>query len=158
MEKIAIISDIHGSYIAACRVIEDIKKRGIKRIFCNSKDVIVNKIPLPVPNVAILEDMVYPKQNPLYAIIPYTIGIPITVEPTNHSPNANTKLEINVSFNNPALSISMLFFRLFTKSLIYDVISSICVCPALLMKIIPNINPIKKIIVIIVYSFKLFFI
>ena len=34
MEKIAIISDIHGSYIAACRVIEDIKKRGIKRIFC----------------------------------------------------------------------------------------------------------------------------
>ena len=30
MEKIAIISDIHGSYIAACRVIEDIKKRGIK--------------------------------------------------------------------------------------------------------------------------------
>ncbi len=34
MEKIAIISDIHGCTITLNKVLEDIKSRGIKRIFC----------------------------------------------------------------------------------------------------------------------------
>ena len=34
MEKIAIISDIHGNITALDAVFEDIENRGIKRIFC----------------------------------------------------------------------------------------------------------------------------
>jgi Icc-related predicted phosphoesterase len=34
MEKIAIISDIHGNITALDTVLKDIKRRGIKRIFC----------------------------------------------------------------------------------------------------------------------------
>lgn len=34
MERIAIISDIHGNKTALKKVLEDIEKRGIKRIFC----------------------------------------------------------------------------------------------------------------------------
>ncbi len=34
MEKIAIISDIHGNYTALKEALKDIEKRGIKRIFC----------------------------------------------------------------------------------------------------------------------------
>lgn len=34
MEKIAIISDVHGNYTALQKVLNDIEKRGIKRIFC----------------------------------------------------------------------------------------------------------------------------
>jgi len=34
MEKIAIISDIHGNLEALTTVLNDIKKRNIKRIFC----------------------------------------------------------------------------------------------------------------------------
>ena len=34
MEKIAIISDVHGNITALNAVLSDIKKRHIKRIFC----------------------------------------------------------------------------------------------------------------------------
>lgn len=34
MEKIAIISDVHGNYTALKEVLKDIDRRGIKRIFC----------------------------------------------------------------------------------------------------------------------------
>lgn len=34
MEKIAIISDVHGNITALTTVLDDIKKRGIKKIFC----------------------------------------------------------------------------------------------------------------------------
>ena len=34
MEKIAIISDIHGNITALEKVLDDIEKRGIKRIMC----------------------------------------------------------------------------------------------------------------------------
>ena len=34
MEKIAIISDIHGNITALKAVLKDIKEKGIKRIFC----------------------------------------------------------------------------------------------------------------------------
>ena len=34
MDKIAIISDIHGNITALNAVLEDIKKRNINRIFC----------------------------------------------------------------------------------------------------------------------------
>ena len=34
MEKIAVISDIHGNYRALKTVLSDIKKRGIENIYC----------------------------------------------------------------------------------------------------------------------------
>lgn len=111
-----------------------------------------------IPKVAILEDNVYPKQKPLYAIVPYTIGIPITVEPTNQRIIANKKLEIIASFNIFVLSICTLSFKLFTNPLIYELISFACSLPELLTKIMPKTNPIKKIIVIIAISLKLFLI
>ena len=52
MEKIAILSDIHGNIIALESVLDDIKKRGITRIFClgdivfkcNHPDLCVDRI------------------------------------------------------------------------------------------------------------------
>ena len=40
MEKIAIISDVHGNITALDSVLEDIKNRGINRIFCLGDSVI----------------------------------------------------------------------------------------------------------------------
>lgn len=40
MERIAIISDVHGNISALNAVLDDIKKRGIKRIFCLGDNVI----------------------------------------------------------------------------------------------------------------------
>ena len=40
MEKIAIISDVHGNITALNAVLEDIKKRNIKRIFCLGDSII----------------------------------------------------------------------------------------------------------------------
>ncbi len=45
-------------------------------MFCNSRDIKINNIPFPVPITTIIDAIVYPKQNPLYNIIPKTIGIP----------------------------------------------------------------------------------
>ena len=75
------------------------------------------KYRFPIPKVAITDDIVYPKQKPLYIIIPYTIGIPITVDPTNHKASANRKLEIKQSFNKIPLSICAVVFKEFIKSL-----------------------------------------
>ena len=50
-------------------------------IFCSNKTVNVNMIPLPIPIIVIIVLMVYPKQNPLYNIIPNTIGIPYNCSP-----------------------------------------------------------------------------
>lgn len=63
---------------------------GIKIIFCKNKDIKMNIIPFPIPIIDITVEIVYPKQNPLYNIIPNTIGIPITVVPKNHNVIANT--------------------------------------------------------------------
>ena len=49
-----------------------------------------------VPSVNIIEEIVYPKQNPLKHIVIYTIDIPITVEPINHKNNAS-KIKIDMS-------------------------------------------------------------
>lgn len=49
---------------------------GMNIIFCSNKVIRINSIPFPIPIITIIEDMVYPKQNPLYNIIPKTIGIP----------------------------------------------------------------------------------
>lgn len=49
---------------------------GINIIFCNKRVVKTNSIPFPVPITTIIDDIVYPRQNPLYNIIPNTIGIP----------------------------------------------------------------------------------
>ena len=45
-------------------------------IFCNNNADKANKKPFPNPIIVIIEDIVYPKQKPLYNIIPKTIGIP----------------------------------------------------------------------------------
>lgn len=65
---------------------------GMNIMFCSSILVTKNSIPLPVPQIATLEEIVYPKQKPLNATIPSTIGIPITVEPTNHIKMVKPKL------------------------------------------------------------------
>jgi hypothetical protein len=54
---------------------------GINIIFCSKSKINTNNIPLANPIIVIIADIVYPKQKPLYNIIPNTIGIPITVVP-----------------------------------------------------------------------------
>ena len=49
---------------------------GINIIFCNNRDIKINNIPFPIPITTIIDAMVYPRQNPLYSIIPKTIGMP----------------------------------------------------------------------------------
>lgn len=45
-------------------------------MFCNRRFEKINNIPFPTPIVTITAEIVYPKQNPLYNIIPKTTGIP----------------------------------------------------------------------------------
>lgn len=45
-------------------------------IFCSNSVINTKEIPLPNPIITIIDDIVYPKQNPLYNITPKTIGIP----------------------------------------------------------------------------------
>ena len=52
MEKIAIISDIHGNIVAFEKVLEDIEKRGIKRIFCAGDLVLKGSSPCEVVDLA----------------------------------------------------------------------------------------------------------
>lgn len=52
MEKIAIISDIHSNITAFKAVIEDISKRGIKRIFCAGDLVLRGSSPCEVVDIA----------------------------------------------------------------------------------------------------------
>ena len=54
---------------------------GMNIIFCKSKDININIVPFTCPKAYTLPAIVYPRQNPLNAIIPNTIGIPITVVP-----------------------------------------------------------------------------
>ena len=49
---------------------------GMNIMFCSNKAIKINNIPFPVLITTIIDAMVYPKQNPLYSIIPKTIGIP----------------------------------------------------------------------------------
>lgn len=49
---------------------------GMNNIFCIIIDIAVKAIPFNIPNTTVILDIVYPKQNPLNAIIPNTIGIP----------------------------------------------------------------------------------
>ena len=71
----------------------------------NNKVIKINNIPFPIPIITIIDDIVYPKQNPLYSTIPNTIGIPITVEPINHILIASFKFSINEFFKSFPLSI-----------------------------------------------------
>ena len=50
--------------------------QGIKNRFCNISVETKNNIPFQVPQDNIIEEIVYPKQNPLKPIIKYTIDIP----------------------------------------------------------------------------------
>ena len=52
------------------------KIAGIKIIFCSNIEISIKLSPFDSPIILINIDIVYPKQNPLYNIIPKTIGIP----------------------------------------------------------------------------------
>ena len=49
---------------------------GINKMFCNSNNISTIKIPCGNPITVTQIEIVYPKQNPLYKIIPNTIGTP----------------------------------------------------------------------------------
>ena len=82
-------------------------KHGINIIFWRNIVESKNKEPLAVPNVNIIDDIVYPKQKPLNKIIKYTITIPITVEPINHSDITKLKFLKTDSLSKSNLSISL---------------------------------------------------
>ncbi len=60
-------------------------------MFCKSIDDIIKIPPLFAPSVAIILDILYPRQNPLKHIVPYTTKTPITVSPENHNNNARNR-------------------------------------------------------------------
>lgn len=62
---------------------------GITNKFCNNNNMSTKIIPLEIPIMLMHAAIVYPKQNPLYATIPNTAGIPIIVVPKNHKPIAS---------------------------------------------------------------------
>lgn len=49
---------------------------GINIMFCKIKLLNIKASPFEVPNTLIHEEIVYPRQKPLYNIIPKTTGIP----------------------------------------------------------------------------------
>ena len=65
------------------------KIAGINNIFCNNKATKIKLSPFPKPIIDIHSEIVYPKQNPLYNIIPNTTGIPIKKKKKNHIDIAN---------------------------------------------------------------------
>ena len=76
---------------------------GINIMFCIIIAIDVNAIPFATPNTTVILDIVYPKQNPLNAIIPNTIGIPIIVLPINHIISVNIILSFILFCNNVML-------------------------------------------------------
>ena len=54
MERIAIISDLHGSFLATKEVIENIKSRGINRIFCLGD--LIAKGPCPNETIDLIKE------------------------------------------------------------------------------------------------------
>ena len=56
MERIAIISDLHGSFLATKEVIENIKSRGINRIFCLGD--LIAKGPCPNETIDLIKEIV----------------------------------------------------------------------------------------------------
>ena len=82
---------------------------GINIIFCKKTVERINRIPFHKPHVAITDEIVYPKQKPLKATTRYTIDIPITVDPMNHSIKASTTF-----FFIESLSKTMSFISLFS--------------------------------------------
>lgn len=129
---------------------------GMNIIFCNTSVINMNDIPFPIPIIDIIVDIVYPKQNPLYNIIPNTIGIPITVVPKNHSVIANIMFSIIVVFRTFMFSRFSVFFSFSMKLFRYDVISVFCASCVLFMNITPRNIPIMNISVITIYSLLLF--
>ena len=78
---------------------------GINIIFCNNIVENINNIDFPVPKVAVIADIVYPIQYPLYPITRYINGTPITVEPRNHSNIAMQVLLIIEEMSNSFVEI-----------------------------------------------------
>ena len=68
-------------------------------MFCSTSVISINKIPFPTPITDIIVAIEYPKQKPLYIIIPNTMGIPITVVPKNHNVSAKIKFSFIVIFS-----------------------------------------------------------
>lgn len=68
-----------------------IKILGINIIFCNNIAERINIVPLFIPSVATILEILYPKQKPLKHTVPYTTNIPTTVSPANHNNNARVR-------------------------------------------------------------------
>ena len=56
-------------------------------MFCNNIEEKMNILPLFAPKVATALATLYPRQNPLKHIAPYTTNTPTTVSPANHNKN-----------------------------------------------------------------------
>ena len=125
-------------------------------MFWSTSVISINKIPFPTPITDIIVAIEYPKQKPLYIIIPNTIGIPITVVPKNHKVIAKIMFSNNVLFRIVIVSNFSVFFNFSIKLLKYDDISDICVSLLLFINITPKKIPTKKISVTSMYSFLLF--
>lgn len=85
--------------------------QGMYIIFCNNIAESEKNIPFGLPNIATKDDIVYPKQNPLKAIIPYSIGTPITVHPTNQIKTDKSVFSIIEFFKSSNLLISLFSFK-----------------------------------------------
>ena len=129
---------------------------GIISIFCKNIELKINVIPCCIPNIFIKIEIVYPKQNPLYIIIPNTIGIPITVVPKNQIISANNTYENILFFNSSMEFIFWLFFNVSINVFIYSFILSCSVSFILFVKNTPKKIPIINNSVIIKYSFFFF--
>lgn len=72
-------------------LIDKAKIVGISIMFCNNIEEKINMLPFFIPKVAMALAALYPKQNPLKPIAPYTTNTPITVSPANHNNNAKDR-------------------------------------------------------------------
>ena len=118
---------------------------GINIMFCSTSVVNTNIIPFPAPIIVIIDAIEYPKQKPLYNIIPNTIGIPITVVPKNHSVIAKITFSKIVVFKIEYVSSFSVFFSFSVKLFKYSVISAICASCILFINITPKKIPTKNI-------------
>ena len=73
-------------------LIANANRTGMKIIFWSNIDDRINFVPALAPNVAIIQDILYPNVKPRNPISAYTPNIPITVSPANHKHAAILKL------------------------------------------------------------------
>ena len=110
---------------------------GINNIFCKSKPNMQNRILLPTPIVNVIDEIVYPMQNPLNKIKPKTTGIPMIVVPASHIIIAKIMFFFIDSANNSPFYILSIDLNFSINSVIYDVIVSSCSSVQLFINITP---------------------